>query len=393
MRSNIIVLAIILVITATGSAQPPHPAGPPHPPPPGEHGMGAPGMAPRPGDWIRPHDENDNKMLEESEFQAAIERTFALLDKNANGVLETEELGPTPKLQQPPPAGGGPGRPAPMNRALPPFFLRQVRSGDHSLTREEFERVVRAVFAEMDENGDATLSLEEIQKHQPPHPAAPPPPPHAPMPPNALFIGSELRFGDKHVKGQPFSAEILIEETRRLFDGSTVTKQNRGAIYRDAAGRTRREQPLEMVAGVQVVGGDNKPQMMVFINDFGSQSHIFLDNNNKIARKSRIGGNIAPRHEPGMRSKEKTESLGAKTIEGVRVEGTRSTFEIPVGHIGNDKPIAVTAERWFSPELQVLVSSRHVDPIAGEHVFRLVNIKRLEPVAELFSIPAGYRIQ
>ena len=192
------------------------------------------------------------------------------------------------------------------------------------------------------------------------------------------------------MKGQPFSAEILIEETKRLFDGSLVSRQTRGAVHRDSSGRTRREQPLEMVAGFPVVGGDNQPQMLVFINDFNTRSHIFLDMNNKIARKSRLGVNVAP--SASQKGPEgRTEALGTKTIEGVTVEGTRITFELPAGHMGNNKTLSVTEEKWFSPELQVVVLSRHVDPIGGEHVFKLLNIKRAEPVAELFSVPAGFR--
>jgi hypothetical protein len=80
-------------------------------------------------------------------------------------------------------------------------------------------------------------------------------------------------------------------------------------------------------------------------------------------------------------------------LEGVSVEGTRTTFEIPIGQIGNDKPIQVLTEKWFSPELQVVVYSRHVDPIAGEHIFRLVNIKRAEPAADLFIVPGGFKIE
>jgi len=53
----------------------------------------------------------------------------------------------------------------------------------------------------------------------------------------------------------------------------------------------------------------------------------------------------------------------------------------------------VISEKWFSPELQVVVMSRHLDPLAGEHIFRLINIKRTEPAAELFSVPAGYKIE
>jgi hypothetical protein len=80
-------------------------------------------------------------------------------------------------------------------------------------------------------------------------------------------------------------------------------------------------------------------------------------------------------------------------IEGVNVEGTRITFEIPAGKIGNDKAILVITERWYSPELQAIVMSKHLDPLAGEQTFRLVNIMRTEPSAEMFQIPKGFRIE
>ncbi|MBP9110997.1 MAG: hypothetical protein KBF83_15695, partial [Pyrinomonadaceae bacterium] len=80
-------------------------------------------------------------------------------------------------------------------------------------------------------------------------------------------------------------------------------------------------------------------------------------------------------------------------IEGVTAEGTRETIEIPAGHLGNDKPMQVVHEKWFSKELQILVMSRHLDPVAGEHIFRLVNIKRAEPDPQVFAVPAGFRIE
>ena len=211
-----------------------------------------------------------------------------------------------------------------------------------------------------------------------------------PEAPNARFIAAEARFGDRLVKGSPFSAETVIEDNKRLFDGTTVTKERRGAFYRDGEGRTRREQPLENVAGVSVVGTDNKPQLLIFINDFGTQQQIFLDVNNKIARKNPLGPGPGP---IDLRPGSNEENLGTKTIEGVVAEGTRVSFDIPAGRFGNDKPMKAYTERWFSKELQVLVMSRHLDPVVGEHVFRLVNIKRGEPNAQLFSVPADYRIE
>ena len=76
----------------------------------------------------------------------------------------------------------------------------------------------------------------------------------------------------------------------------------------------------------------------MFINDFAAKTQYFFDLNNSVARKIGIGPDGPPRDEtqaPGSTS----EYLGTKTIEGVSVEGTRITFELPVGQIGNDKPI------------------------------------------------------
>jgi hypothetical protein len=88
-----------------------------------------------------------------------------------------------------------------------------------------------------------------------------------------------------------------------------------------------------------------------------------------------------------------TESLGSRDFDGVRADGKRTTRTIPAGAIGNEKPIAIVSERWFSPELNVVVMSRVSDPRSGETVYRLTDIKRAEPPAELFRVPADYTIR
>ena len=87
-----------------------------------------------------------------------------------------------------------------------------------------------------------------------------------------------------------------------------------------------------------------------------------------------------------------TTTLAPQMMEGVQVEGTRTTVTIAAGAIGNELPIAIVTERWYSPELKTVVLSRRADPRFGETVYRLVNIVRAEPGAELFEIPAGYRL-
>ncbi len=40
-----------------------------------------------------------------------------------------------------------------------------------------------------------------------------------------------------------------------------------------------------------------------------------------------------------------------------------------------------------TPDLQVTVQSRYSDPRTGETVYRLANIRRNEPAADLFKMP------
>lgn len=380
----ILTLATILTFAYSSLAQPPR-------------------REPRPGggvEWFGRVDANKNNSVEAEEYKAVAAEIFKRLDRNDDGVIDEQERPPRPKGRgQFPPVQDGEARmPRPENEPPPiPFFVMESIKMPGDVTRATFDENTSEQFKLMDKNGDGAVTLDEararfeevaasIKEDRRPEDFRPL------DSPTAQFIGAEMRFGDKLTPNAPFSAEIVIENTRRLFDGSTVTKQTKGAIYRDQQGRTRREQPIDNIGGFPVLSENGAPQKLVFINDFPGKAHYFLDPNRKIARK-----NPLPENRPPLDEKEpndaKTESLGTKTMEGVSVEGTRTTFEIPAGQIGNDKPIAVVSEKWFSPELQVIVYSRHVDPIAGEHIFRLVNIKRSEPSADLFTVPSGFKIE
>jgi hypothetical protein len=414
-KKGFITIVFVLAGTAAALGQ-----GAPHPPQgPPRGGQGGPPMGNRQGppqqDWFKDADTNRDGKFDASELQTALDTTFAEIDRNSNGMIDANEMPHPPKGQRAPeggrpqgpppggqgmapngpPMGGQPGQFAPNGgpgkKLLPPFFFADRSDEATSISRADFDRIAHRVFTEMDKNGDGVLSKEETRP--PKRPDAPNGPPEgmAPPPPNGQFIAAELRFGDRLVKGQPFSAETVMEDTRRLFDGNTVTKSSHGAIYRDNAGRTRREQPLELIGGVNISGADGKPTTLVFINDFDSRTQYFLDVKNKVARKHGIAGD-AP-GEPPMIEDAKTESLGTKTIEGVQAEGTRITFEIPAGRLGNDKPIQVVTENWFSPELQMMILSRHVDPLAGEHVFKLMNIKRGEQSADMFTVPSDFKVE
>lgn len=85
-----------------------------------------------------------------------------------------------------------------------------------------------------------------------------------------------------------------------------------------------------------------------------------------------------------------TTALPAKDIDGLKVNGERTTWTIAAGKIGNEKPIITTREVWRSPELMLTVSSRDVDPRSGEQNYRLEKIKRGEPDPALMKPPADF---
>ena len=94
----------------------------------------------------------------------------------------------------------------------------------------------------------------------------------------------------------------------------------------------------------------------------------------------------------GSTSAPVTESLGEQVLEGVVARGTRVTHTIEAGAIGNELPIEIVREEWYSPDIEAVVLSRNFDPRFGETSYRLVNVDRSEPPPELFVIPQDYEV-
>ena len=211
-----------------------------------------------------------------------------------------------------------------------------------------------------------------------------------PSDPTFRFIGEEMRFGGATVKGAPYSATAITETVQTLRDGSKITHKTEASVYRDAEGRTRREQTLSAIGPFAAAG---EPRTVVYIQDPVAGAQFVLDPAEHTARKMRSWSGPPPEHRQPSSLQVKTESLGTQTIEGVEAEGTRTTLTIPAGQIGNDRAIDIVSERWYSSALQEVVLSRHTDPRMGEHTYRLTNINRTEPARTLFDVPADYTVQ
>lgn len=277
----------------------------------------------------------------------------------------------------------------------------------------------------------------------------------APLPPpgaDFVFLSSE-NFGGKVIKGAPYSAEAVTESVQTLADGNRIVNKMTSQVYRDSEGRTRREQTLKGLGGV---GNGEEPLQTVFINDPVAGVSYSLDTRTHTAHKStpfkfqimsrsgvagegqrfeykvgnrpdtsasivvaaplstppQAGTRVVPpaqvehfsvqtdgasgyvfRTRTGSSANEVKEQLGKQIIEGVEAEGTRTTVTIPAGEIGNERPIEIVSERWYSPELQLVVMTKHSDPRSGETTYKLTNINRAEPAKTLFEVPPGFNVK
>jgi hypothetical protein len=210
------------------------------------------------------------------------------------------------------------------------------------------------------------------------------------------------------VTGAPYSAEGVTTVKVKLFDGTRIERTVTARFYRDSAGRIRREQTI---VGLAAVDPANESPMVVTIVDPVAGFTYALDPNLRTAHRVAIdkralagepppppppppapvpGRIMGPGAPPPPPPAPTAQSLGTRQIEGLTATGRRTSRSIPSGQIGNDRPIEIVDERWESPELKVLLFSRHRDPRTGDVEYRLGKISRAEPPAELFSVPAEY---
>src|SRR6266481_2828728 len=160
------------------------------------------------------------------------------------------------------------------------------------------------------------------------------------------LMGFEGLNPGKIVKGAPFSAMASSETTQTLQDGNTIHRTTSSALYRDSQGRFRREVTLSGFGPLQASG---KARTMT--PPMGGKRGGW-SNGNAEAFDQKMQRRMAKEEASDELKKE---SLGTQAINGVNAEGTRMTRTIPAGQIGNDKPIQIVSERWYSPDLQIVV--------------------------------------
>ena len=244
-------------------------------------------------------------------------------------------------------------------------------------------------------------------------------------------------------RGKPYSGEAVTEFVQVLGDGNRITRKTSARLFRDSDGRTRREEGADAehtsvaitdpVSGTSFIlhpgsrtatkttatfarfeggtasytisrgagargaaGGEPKVEVIT-IPDAELRQRV-----EATAQAVGRGGATIVTTPDGatramvtgpVRGDSTKEDLGQQQIEGVTATGTRTTTVIPSGAIGNEQPITIVSEQWFSADLNVLVLTRHSDPRVGETTYRLTNISLAEPDRSLFQVPSDYTIE
>jgi hypothetical protein len=204
------------------------------------------------------------------------------------------------------------------------------------------------------------------------------------------------------VAGKPYSVDEVQEYTHTLADGKFSTESNVvGHLFRDSQGRTRTERarkpaPVWITEILDPVGG-----FWYVLDEQNKIAHRMAVRSGPTARPSvcqsaqiEFAAQVARRSDSDVRpavsqelARPRTTSgkLDARMMQGVVVQGTRTTTLYPVH---NGLPLRFTTETWDSGELQVTLLTQS----SNGYTDRLTNLNRVEPDPARFQPPVEYAV-
>jgi hypothetical protein len=193
--------------------------------------------------------------------------------------------------------------------------------------------------------------------------------------------------------GLPFSGIDKIVWTRPTGGGGSVTVSLEAKAIRDSQGRLYRERHCFCPAGT----APEKTLREFIISDPVTRLRINCVKSTHwchvIKFQPQLSSAIQPAgpYDQGRRYLTR-ESLGTKDIDIYPVVGTLETMTMAAGTVGNDQPIALSREFWYSPDLKTNLAVTRKDPRDGTQAVTLTILSREEPDASIFTAPAEYGI-
>jgi len=208
----------------------------------------------------------------------------------------------------------------------------------------------------------------------------------AQVPAGTLNASHDLQGNAERVTGQPYAADSIVTTTLTAL-GAPVEQRVVARVYRDSAGRIRREQ---VPGAQQAPGPGDREDLVVVIVDPVAGVVYSLNPATRTAYRVPTGNSpnaVSAIPDPASAF---TELLGTTIVEGITVTGRRAVTTLPAGTDG--RPVQIVDERWESPALGIVLLERHLDSRSGVLEHRLTNVSRTEPPAALFAVPATYSI-
>jgi hypothetical protein len=235
----------------------------------------------------------------------------------------------------------------------------------------------------------------------------------------------------KPVVGKPMSGVEIHSTVQILADGTRIENKTTDNFYRDDQGRTRIERQdgeSKTVTVEDPVGGSSAElhggKMVRVFSTKGSGEHMGVGTGTGVSsgyaysvsgdpavatkqhaelgqlaytslqladkvKAEAVMKDLTARKEAVAKEQRTEENLGVEVVDTVSTQHTRTTTTIPQGQIGNDRPINIVSERWFSPDLQMLIKSVNKDPRFGETTYEMTNIVQSAQDPALFQVPAG----
>ena len=178
---------------------------------------------------------------------------------------------------------------------------------------------------------------------------------------------------------QPYSATHTSTMRRQQRDGAESAHRTVTKLYRDSAGRVRRD----------LLDGEGNPTHSFIIDTDGAV--IVLDHRNRLVTRRTAKREVPVVQMPAAAPHDAeavppVESLGERDIEGVTVTGERTRHRIKTA-AGS---FEIVTESWTSKELGLALQVRNSDP-KGESVIAISDLERGEPDPALFAAPEDYR--
>lgn len=199
------------------------------------------------------------------------------------------------------------------------------------------------------------------------------------------FYGSDIAVLALPRPGVPITMEQIEERVRHSDDGTSVVDLTKSKVYRDSSGR------LRIDAEVQYAGRPSLYYSLV-VDPVTGRRYLLIEAA-KVAysmpgpklgeAKWAFFGSAAT--EAFSEASTTTEKTGKKIIEGFEFEESR------IVQTASAEPKASrTVETWYSDELKLMGSFVELGPNVTNTV-QVRNLRRQEPDANLFKVPADYK--